>query len=207
MEDRLIVNRQRRERRQEQKEFAANTCYSVLIVMVALVLLRPLMVEQILNRASAYSAVGQIEESRRQCNKALLIDSDSSRAWYGLARIYKAAGEREMALAAYQKATQANRTDKAAQSELGTMYVEDGLHELAILCFEQVRASGPDRTGYLQHGAVSYHRDALDMLALCYEKTGDLTKLELILAELRVFYPGHGDAEERLARLRSAQTR
>lgn len=185
----------------------ANTCYSVLIIMAALVVLRPLMVAQILNRASAYSAVGQTEESRRQCNKALLIDSDSSQAWYELAGIYKAAGEREMALAAYQRATQTDRTDQAAQFELGTMYVEDGLHELAILCFEQVRASGPGRTIDLRRGAVSYHRDSLDMLALCYEKTGNLTKLELILAELRVFYPGHGDAEERLARLKSGQTR
>lgn len=207
MEDRLTISRQRRERRQEQKDWVADTCYSVLIVMVGLVLLRPLMLEQILSRASACSAIGQFEESGRQCSKALLIDNESGQAWCELARIYQVAGEREMALVAYQKATQINPRNKAAQFELGMMYVEDGLHELAILCFEQVRALGPDRTRNGQRGAVVYHRDSLDMLASCYEKVGDPTKMELTLEELRIFYPGCGNADDRLARLKGGQTR
>jgi tetratricopeptide (TPR) repeat protein len=203
MEERLIARRTRRERWQECKEFAAGTCYSVLVIIVALILLRPLMINHILSRASAYSAMGQIEESRRQCDKALLIDSESSQAWYGLARFYRVVGEREMALGAYQKATQADNTNKPAQFELGKMYVEDGLYEMAILCFEQVRRLGPDRA---RHG-VAYHRDSLDTLASCYEQTGDLTKAELILEELRIFYPGHGNADERLARVKTGRTR
>ena len=89
MEDRLNLSRQRRQRRQEYKELAAKSCYSLLIVMIALAVLRPLMVDQILSRADAYSALGRLDESKRQCDKALLIDDNSSRAWCLLARIYK----------------------------------------------------------------------------------------------------------------------
>ena len=51
MEDRLIAYRQRRERVQEYKEVAAKSCYSLIIIVVALVLLRPVMVDQILSLA------------------------------------------------------------------------------------------------------------------------------------------------------------
>jgi len=206
MEDKLDIYRKRRERRQEQKELAANACYSALLIIVALVLLRPLMVDQILSRAGAYSAVGRLDESRRQCDKALLIDNESSQAWCQLARIHKAAGERELALGAYRKATETDGTNKPAQFELGMMYVEDGRHESAIPCFEQVRVLGPEKTKDLRRGAVSYHKDSLDLLASCYEKAGDPTKMEFTLEELRIFYPGFGNAEERLARLKANRT-
>jgi hypothetical protein len=78
MEDRLRHYQERRRRRQEYKELAAKNCCSVIVVVIALVALRPLMVDQILGRAEAYSAVGRLDESQRECDKALLIDPPTS---------------------------------------------------------------------------------------------------------------------------------
>jgi tetratricopeptide (TPR) repeat protein len=202
VDDMMIYPRSRRSW-QEYKEFAANTCYSVILIGIALVLLRPVMVRQILSRAEAYSSVGLVDESRRECDKALLIDGESGHAWYQLARLYKAAGDREKAYAAYQKATQVDPKNKLAQFELGMMYSDDGSYPSAIPCFEQVRALGPEKARDLQLGTPPYHRDSLNMLALCYEKTDDSTKLEFALEEINIFYPGFGNAEQRLAQLKN----
>ncbi len=187
---------------QECKEFAVNSCYSLIIIGAALILLRPVMVRQILSRAEAYASVGQIDESKRECEKALLIDSEASLTWRQMARLYKATGDRDMAYDAYQKAVQADAKNKPAQFELGVMYIEDGMYPLAIPVFEQVRELGPDKTGDPEPGTPLYHRDALDKLALCYEKTGNTTKMEVTLEQMKIFYPGFGNAEARLAELK-----
>jgi len=207
MEDRLILSRQRRERTQECKELAAKSCYSIIIVILALVVLRPLMVDQILSRADAYSAAGMLEESQRQCDKALLIDDDNSRAWCQLARNHKIRGEREMAYSTYKKAVQADSTNRSAHYELAMMYMDDGKPQLAIPYLEQVRARGPDRTRSGTIGQSSYHRAALYMLVLCYEKVGDSAQAELNLKEMRVFYPDCGNPEDHLQPFRQNHLR
>jgi tetratricopeptide (TPR) repeat protein len=198
MEDPLIVARQRRERRQERKELAVKSCYSIIIVIGALIVLRPLMVDQILSRAEAYSAAGRFEECQRQCDKALLIDDDNSRAWCQLARLYLGGGDRATAYAAYEKAVQADSTNRAAHYELALMYVEDGKHQMAVPYLEQVRRLGPGRAWNGLTERSSYHREALSLLVLCYQKVGDPDKTELNLKELRVLYPGYANPEDRL---------
>jgi len=190
MDDRLILYyRERRELRQEYKDLAAKSCYSMIVVGIALVALRPLMVDQILGRADAYSAIGRLDESKRQCDKALLIDDDNSHAWCQLARIYKIQDDSEGAYAAYAKAVQADNSNRSAQFELGMMYADDGKYTLAIPCFEQVRRLGMEKTKAGQAGQDSHHKAALHMLVRCYEKMGDPVKTELTLKEIRVFYP------------------
>jgi tetratricopeptide (TPR) repeat protein len=189
MEDRLTAYHKHRERMQEYKETAAKGCYSLIMVMAALILLRPMMVDQMLGRADAYSGVGLLDESERQCDKALLIDGDNSRAWRRLARIHKLRGNRDAACGAYQKAVQTDPSDRLAQFELGLMYVEDGRHQLAIPCFEQVRRLGRETPAGSPAAEFSCHRGSLDMLIRCYEKEGDAAKLEMALKEMRIFYP------------------
>lgn len=189
LEERRTAHRKQQERRQGYKELAAKSCYSVLIVIIALVALRPLLVNQILSRADAYSAVGQIDESQRQCDKALLIDDNSSRAWCQLARIRKIKGDRQGAYEAYDKAVQSDVANRSANFELGMMYADDDRHQSAIPYFEQVRSLGSDTLIRGQSGTTSYHRAALHMLALCYRKVGDPIKTELTLKEIRVYYP------------------
>lgn len=195
MEDRLIAYRQRKEQVQEYKDAAARGCYSLMIVVAALVLLRPVMIDQILGMASAYSNAGMLDDSMRQCDKALLIDGDSGDAWLLAARNYKARGDREMAYGAYQKAVEADPTNRSALLELAVMYVEDDRHQLAIPHLEQARRLGPDTASGQGRTEFSRHRASLEMLILCYEKVGDPAKLEMVLREARIFYPDYGQAQ------------
>ena len=174
----------------------------MIFIVLAMIALRPVMVDPMLSRAEAYSAFGLDDDSKRQCDKALLLDSDNSRAWCQLARIYKPRGDSDAALGAYQKSAEADAMNKPAHFELGVMYAHDGLYRQAIPCFEQVRKLGPDKPESLQKGGFAYHRAALDMLAMCYEKTGNITKAEFTLEEIRVFYPNYAKTDTRLDELK-----
>ena len=207
MEDHVIVYRKRSKHLPEYKELAAKSCGSVILIALALVLLRPVMVGQIVSRAEAYSSLGLLVESRRQCDKALLIDSESSQAWCQLARIHKAEGNGEMAYGAYCRAVQADVANRPAHYELGMMYVEDDQPQLAIPHFEQVRAAGPRKSKDGRPEATPYHKLALDVLASCYEKAGEPAKAEFTLEEIRVFYPGQCNADDRLAKLKQRQAK
>lgn len=184
-----IIYPRKRGLSQEQKELAARGSYSVIVVVVALFLIRPVMVSQILNRAEAYSAFGYFDESKRQCNKVLLIDGNNSQAWCQLGHVYRAEGELDMAQVAYQKATEADPANKPANYELAMMHVQSGRHKEAIAYLEQVRALGPDQGQRLQRDGFSYHKGSLIMLITCYEKAGEPAKAQFTQEELRVFYP------------------
>ncbi|NLH40710.1 MAG: tetratricopeptide repeat protein [Planctomycetes bacterium] len=189
MEDRLIAYRQRKERMQEYKEAAAKGCYSLILIVVTLVLLRPVMVNQMLGLASAYSGAGLLDESMRQCDKALLLDGQSSGAWYQSARVYRLQGNREMACGAYQEAAQIDPSNRLARLELAAMYIEDGRYQLAIPYLEQVRRLGPDTASQTGRPGTSCHRASLEMLIQCYQHEKDPAKLEMVRKEANIFYP------------------
>lgn len=182
---------QQRQRERAVKEIVAKGAYSVIFVVLALIAMRPFMVEQILSRADAYSAFGLYEESQRQCDKALLLDSDNSRAWYNLARIHKTRGDLDMACVAYRRAVETDVQNIPAHFELGLLYVEDDQHQQAIPHFDQVRRLRSNKTTQRLSQAFPYHKAALDMLLICYETVGALAKAQFTREEMRVFYPHH----------------
>ena len=204
MENGEIICPRRRTRTGDYRELAAKGSYSVILVVLGLVALRPVMVNHILSRADAYSTFGLYEESKRQCTKALLLDNDNSEAWCRLARIHRAQGNQEMAYGAYQMAAQADATNKPAHFELAGMYAQDELYQQAISYLEQVRKLGPDKPKHLHASGFPYHQASLGLLALCYEKAGDIDKAEFTLEEIRVFYPEDAKADARLAKLKQA---
>ncbi len=161
----------------------------MILVVFALFLIRPLLVSEILNRAEAYSAFGLFNESKRQCNKVLLIDGNNSQAWCQLGHIYQAEGDLDTALMAYQKATEADPTNRPANYDLALLHLQGGRYEQAIPYLERVRTLGPDRGQRLEQDGFSYHRSALSTLIACYEKAGDSTKAQFTREEMRVFYP------------------
>ncbi len=182
-------SRQKRDRTEAYKDLLTSGSYSVIFVVIGLIAIRPLMVNQILSRAEAYSAFGLFEESKRQCDKALLIDSDNSRAWCSLGRAEKSLGDPNLACVAYLKATAANPDNMPAHFELALMYAQQKQYQEAIAHFDQVRKLDSDRAGQSLDGRFAYHRAALDMLLICYEKTGDPEKVEFTRKEIGVYYP------------------
>ena len=195
MQEGQIIVPRRRTAKHDYRDIAAKGSYTVIFVVLALVAIRPLMVNQILGRADAYAAFGLRDDAERQCNKALLLNGDNSQAWCQLARLYKGRSDRDMACGAYQNATEADPQNVPAQFELGMMYAQDDRHQMAIPHFEQVRKLGPDQAVLPPNNGFPYHRASLDMLILCYEKVGDSTKAEFTLKELRVFYPHYVRSE------------
>lgn len=181
-------------RKFDGRELAAKSSSSVILVIVLLFLIRPLMVRQILSRADAYSTCGLYDEAKRQCSKALLIDSTNSIAWYLLGCVHKAQKNVDEAYAAYNKATQTDPMNVPAQFDLGMMYAQDNLYRQAIPCFEQVRACRAEEARKGSHEEFSYHRAALNMLLFCYQKAGDSAKAQLTQEELRVYYPNQSQS-------------
>jgi tetratricopeptide (TPR) repeat protein len=198
--DGQLIYPKRRKCGSDYRDLALKGCYTVIFSMVALFLMRPLMVDQILDRADACAAFDQKREAKRLCDKALLLDSNSSRAWCQLARLHKDQGERDLAYGAYLKSTETDATNRPAHLELATMYVQDGHHQLAIPYYEQIRRLGPETPKDDAAPGFPYHRAALDMLVLCYTKVGDETKAEFTLKEIKVFYPTFVRTGEPLAR-------
>jgi len=129
------------------------------------------------------------DESERQCNKALLFDSDNSEAWCQLGHIYQAEGDRGPAIVAYERATEANPNNRPGCYALGTLYLQAGRYKEAIGLLEQVRSLGTDKGQRLQHDGLSYHKSALSLLSTCYEKIGDSAKARFAQEEMRMFYP------------------
>jgi tetratricopeptide (TPR) repeat protein len=129
----------------------------------------------------------------------LLIDTDNSRAWYLLGRVYKVQNNIDMAYGAYQKAAQADTTNVPAHFDLGMMYVQDGRYQQAIPCFEQVRTCTAEKAGKDGHEGFSYHRAALNMLLFCYQETGDAAKAQMTREEIQVFYPDYLKSDNALA--------
>lgn len=205
MENRQVICPRRTVVSNNYKELAAKGSYSVIFVVLALIVIRPLMVDQMISRADAYSAFGMDQDCKRECNKALLLDSDNSEVWLRLARISQAEGDRDTAYSAYIKSTQADATNVPANFELGVMYAQDNRHQQAIPYFDQVRKLGPDKPQHFRPTKFQYHKAALDMLAMCYEKAGDIEKAEFTLEEIRVFYPDYTNADTRLAELKERQ--
>ncbi len=193
MVDQQIIQSRIKQRQRDHavKEIVAKGSYSVIAGVLALVALRPVMVTHLLSRADAYSAFGLYDESKRQCDKALLLDSDNSQAWYNLARIYKTRGDLDMASGAYLRAIESDAHNIPARFELGLLYVEDDQHQQAIPHFDQVRRLRSNKTTQRLSQDFPYHRASLDMLLICYEKVRDPAKAEFTREELRVFYPHH----------------
>jgi tetratricopeptide (TPR) repeat protein len=189
----IIYPKRRRQREYAVKELVAKVAYSVIFVVLALIALRPLMVEQMLSRADAYSQFGLYDESKRQCNKALLLDDNNSQAWHKLARIHKDQGNIDMAMGAYQMATASDHENVAAHFEYGMLYVKDGQYKQAIPYFDRVREL---KSNKIAPSGSPYHKSSLDMLMLCYEKVGDQAKVEFMREQMRVFYPHHKPADD-----------
>ncbi len=202
MENGQVISSRRKTNSSTCKELAAKGSYSVIFIILALIALRPVMVNHMISRADAYSAYGMLQECRRECNKALLLDSDNSEAWCRMARLYRTEGDKDMTYGAYINAAQADATNKPAHFELGMMYVQDHLYKEAIPYFDQIRKLGPDKPQIVQRGGFPYHKSSLDMLATCYEKAGDIAKAEFTLEEIRVFYPDYAKLDPRLDELK-----
>ena len=118
----------------------------------------------------------------------IFIDKNNPRAWSSLGYIYKENAQIDRAVAAYEKAFSLKPQDKGVCFDLGMAYCLKHEFAKAVPCFERIRNLGPDKGKPLAVNILNYHYNALDMLKVCYQKSGDIAKEEEIEREIKKYY-------------------
>jgi tetratricopeptide (TPR) repeat protein len=164
---------------------------SVIFILLALFALKPLIVNRIVARAEAYSAYGLYNNAVRESKKALFFDGANTRAWNALGSAYKSQGDVDNSVNTYLNAVNIDPANKIAHFRVAMIFALVQNYNRAIPHFEYIRFLGPEPTEKLTSEAFSYYRSSLEMLALCYERTGRPDKLQKVLEDLARTYPDY----------------
>jgi tetratricopeptide (TPR) repeat protein len=93
--------------------------------------------------AILYDECENLEQAKRYYEKALTMDGDNERAYYGLGTVYEQRGQKEEALAHYLEAVALDPDYVAAHFFAANLYDELDQTTLAIYHYEQVLAINP----------------------------------------------------------------
>ncbi len=176
--------------RYESIKPAARWSFSLLFVVVAMFLMKPLLINRIVNRAEAYSACGMHNNAIRQCRKALFIDRANNRAWNIMAGSYKSQCDIDQAVNTFLTAINIDSDNRLAYFKLGMIFAVDRRYKRAVPYFVQVVDLGPETPAELASDPFDYYKSALDMLATCYESLGEKEKTAVVREQLKNEYPG-----------------
>ena len=163
---------------------------SILLVLVALFALKPIIINRLISRAEAYSSNSMFNNAERECQKAIFLDGDNARAWNILGGAYKSQGDIRNAVNTYLNAININPANKVAHFRVAMIFALEKDYRRAIPHFELIRILGPESPAALACDSFSYYRASLEMLSLCYEKTGKPDKIQDILKDLARTFPG-----------------
>jgi tetratricopeptide (TPR) repeat protein len=180
---------------------------SMLFVLVVLFALKPLIVRNLLARAEAYTSYGLYNNAARECKKAIFLDGDNMLAWNTLGSSYKNQDDVDNAVNTYLNAININPANKNAHFKVAMIFALEQNYNRAIPHFERVRSLGPESLAVFAADPFSYYRSSLEMLSLCYERTGKSGKQQIILEELARTYSNYKKAADKLQTLgQTAQT-
>jgi tetratricopeptide (TPR) repeat protein len=157
---------------------------SILIVMLTLFALKPVIVNRLISRAEAYSSYNKFNNAERECQKAIFFDGGNTRAWNILGDSYNNQGDIANAVNTYLNAINANPANKVAHFRVAKIFALNGDYSRAISHFELIRILGPESPETLACDSFSYYRASLEMLSLCYEKTGRTDRMDDIIKDL-----------------------
>ena len=162
---------------------------SLVFVIVVLVGLRPVIVRNLLARAEAYSSNGLYKNAARESNKAVFLDTSNIEAWNLLGSSYKNQDDLDNAVIAYLNAINVKPNNIIAHFRVAMIFAVEQNYNRAIPHFERVRYFGPETYKELAIDNFSYYRASLEMLSLCYERTGRTEKQQAVLKDLARTYP------------------
>ncbi len=176
---------------------------SLVFVIIALFAIKPLIADHLLARAEAYASYGLYNNAIRESQKVIFLDQTNVCAWDVLASSYKSQGDLENAINTYLTAINIDSENRIAYFKVAMLFALEESYNQAIAHFEQVRAFGPETPEMFASDPFSYYRSSLDMLALCYERTGKLDKMQRVLEELARTYPVYNKSAGKLQALTS----
>jgi len=174
---------------------------SLLFVLVVLFALKPLIVQNLLARAQAYSSYGLYKNAARESQKAIFLDRDNIIAWNMLGNSYKNQDDLDNSVIAYLNAINVNPADRTAHFNVAMIFAVEQNYNRAIPHFERVRSFGPESHAELAADSFSCYRSSLEMLSLCYERIGRSDKQQIVLEELARTYPDYKKAADKLQSL------
>lgn len=173
---------------------------SIVFVVLALFALKPVIVDRLVSRAEAYSSYNMFNNAERECQKALFLDGDNTHAWNLLGNAYKSRGDMANAVNTYLKAIDINPANKVAHFRIAMIYALDKDYNRAIPHFELIKILGPESPKALACDSFSYYHASLEMLSLCYEKTGRTDKMNDTIGDFARTYSA-GQKDEGMLRL------
>ena len=177
---------------------------SILLVLVALFALKPVIIDRLISRAEAYSSNSMFNNAERECQKAIFFDGHNARAWNILGGAYKSQGDIRNAVNTYLNAININPANKVAHFRVAMIFTLEKDYHRAIPHFELIRILGPESPASFAGDPFSYYRASLEMLSLCYEKTGKPDKIQDILKDLARTYPG-GPKDDDMLKIQNAK--
>jgi tetratricopeptide (TPR) repeat protein len=177
---------------------------SVVFVMLALFALKPVIINRLISRAEAYSSNSMFNNAERECQKVIFLDRSNISAWNILGGAYKNQGDMRNAIDTYLNAINLNPANKVAHFRVAMIFALEKDYHRAIPHFELIRILGPESPAAFACDPFSYYRASLEMLSLCYEKTGKPDKIEDILKDLAITYPG-GPKDDDMLQIQNAK--
>jgi tetratricopeptide (TPR) repeat protein len=162
---------------------------SIIFIMVALFSLKPVILDRLIARAEAYSSNNMFNNVERECQKVIFLDAGNVRAWNLLGGAYKNQGDMHNAINTYLNAININPANKVAHFRVAMIFALEKDYHRAIPHFELIRILGPESPAALASDPFPYYRASLEMLSLCYEKTGKPDKIQDIVKDLASTYP------------------
>ncbi|MBN2019504.1 MAG: tetratricopeptide repeat protein [Sedimentisphaerales bacterium] len=172
--------------------------FSIFFVMAALLAIKPLIINRLISRAEAYASRGFYNNAERECKKVLFLDGDNEIALNTLASAYNSRGDLDNAINTYLNAININSSNKVAHFWGAMVFAKQGSFNRAIPHFEYIKSLGKETTDQLNADSFSYYRASLEMLVLCYKRTGNIEKQQHILDVLKNTYPGYNGTIDNL---------
>ncbi len=168
-----------------QTGIAKKRLFSIGFVFILILLIKPFMAEQLINRADAYYTFGLYDDAIRQYKKAILLNKVDSDIWIGLGNSFKAKKDIDKAIAAFREAVKAAPEDRATNFYLGMILATNKEYDSAVRHFEKVRNLGAETKEQLIAIGFSYYKSSLRMLAVCFDKLQEPEKAATIRQELK----------------------
>lgn len=159
--------------------------FSLGFVFVLILLTKPFMADQLIQRADAYYCFGLYDDAIRQYKKAILLNRANSDIWVSLGNSFQAEGEVDKAIAAFKYAVKVAPEDRAANFYLGMAFAINKDYKSAVAYFEKVRSLGAEPKEQLLGGGFSRYRSSLKMLATCFEKLHEFEKAAIVQEEFK----------------------
>lgn len=166
----------------------------ILTIFLAVIILRPFIVELTIWRGDQYWMSGQFKAGLRAYKKALFLDPNNARIHDTLGYLYQKLGYPEKAISEYEKAIKADPKNADYYFYLGMLWHTQGDEEKALQYIEKASKLSKDRL--IWRSLVAF-----------YKRTGQIDKAITALKKLKTFYPNSKWIDEELTKLKERNLR